>query len=90
MSQKIKTRIQNKHDVEANWVQAVNFIPMAGEVIVYDQDGNYDKPRIKIGDGQTTINNLPFVSGLLFEQEGTDSIPFVAMAHLSNGNEVEY
>lgn len=90
MSQKIKTRIQNKHDVEANWVQAVNFIPMAGEVIVYDQDINYSSPRIKIGDGQTTINNLPFVSGLLFEQEGTDSIPFIPIAHLSNGQEVKY
>lgn len=90
MSQKVKTRIQNKHDVEANWVQAVNFIPMAGEVIVYDQDSNYSMPRVKIGNGQTTINNLPFVSGLLFEHEGTDSIPFIPMAHLSDGSEVEY
>ena len=72
MSQKIKTRIQNKHDVEANWVQAVNFIPMAGEAIVYDQDSNYSSPRIKIGDGQTTINNLPFCTGVLLEEEGMD------------------
>ena len=31
---------------------------MAGEVIVYTKDGTPDK--IKIGDGSTTVINLPF------------------------------
>ena len=36
--QTVKTRVQNKHDIEANWDLAENFIPLVGEVIVYDAD----------------------------------------------------
>ena len=38
MSKNIKTRIQNKHDLEVNWLQALNFIPMQGELIIYDSE----------------------------------------------------
>lgn len=57
---KIKTRIQQKHDIEANWELATNFIPMAGELIIYDVDANYSYERFKIGDGLTNVNSLPF------------------------------
>ena len=61
MSEKIfNTRIQQKHDVEANWVKAVNFIPKAGEIIIYDADESHNYARLKIGDGLTLINNLNF------------------------------
>jgi len=46
--------------VEANWVKAVNFIPKAGEIIIYDADENHNYARLKIGDGLTLINNLNF------------------------------
>ena len=55
------TRIINKHDTEENWSKA-NFIPKQGELIIYDKDDNYDIERFKIGDGITTVNNLPFRS----------------------------
>ena len=55
------TRIIHKHDTEANWKKAENFIPKEAELIVYDPDENYDYPRIKIGDGKTNINSLPFI-----------------------------
>lgn len=58
--QNIKSRIQHKHDTEANWNKAVNFIPLKGEIIVYDTDSNVNYERMKIGDGVTTIINLPF------------------------------
>lgn len=74
---KIKTRIQNKHAIEANWIKAVNFVPLQGEIIVYDievdNNGNildltgtnrtepYTYERFKIGDGITKVNDLPFV-----------------------------
>lgn len=58
---KIKTRVQSKHDIEANWKQALNFIPLAGEVIVYDPDSTYKAPRIKVGDGVTKVNDLSFM-----------------------------
>lgn len=57
----IKTRIINKHDIEANWNLATNFIPNKGELIIYDKDTNYDYPRLKIGDGSTKVGVLPFI-----------------------------
>lgn len=66
----IKTRIQNKHAVEADWNQAANFVPLAGELIVYDVDEKHTAPRVKVGDGilqtdgtvkGTTVKNLPFL-----------------------------
>ena len=55
-----KARIQNKHDTEANWNAAVNFKPLAGELIIYDEDNTHSTPRFKVGDGNTLVNNLPF------------------------------
>ena len=55
-----KTRVINKHDTEANWALATNFKPLKGEVIVYDVDANYTYPRFKVGDGITSVPNLPF------------------------------
>ena len=60
-SKEFFTRIQHKHDIEANWIKAVNFIPLNGEIIVYDKDSEHDSARIKIGDGTTKINELPFI-----------------------------
>ena len=58
----INSRIIHKHDVEANWLKAINFIPQQGEIIIYDIDANYNYERFKIGDGITNINNLPFAN----------------------------
>ena len=63
MANKIKeiaSRIVLKHDTEANWNNASSFIPKQGEVIVYDIDDVYYYERVKIGDGVTTVTNLPF------------------------------
>lgn len=57
------TRIQLKNDTEENWNKAINFIPLDGEVIIYDIDESHAKPRIKVGDGKTNVANLPFVEG---------------------------
>ena len=62
MEKTMKARVQHKHDIEANWIKATNFTPLASEIIVYDPDENYNYPRIKIGDGKTNINSLPFIS----------------------------
>lgn len=59
---KINGRLVNKHDKESNWQLAVNFTPMAGEVIIYDPDENVAYARMKIGDGKTLVNDLPFVT----------------------------
>ena len=62
---KITSRIQQKHDVAANWAKATNFIPKKGEIIIYDAEYNASGEetqavRFKIGDGTRTVNNLPF------------------------------
>lgn len=59
MSKTLQTRIQLKHDTEANWITAGNngFIPLAGEAIIYN-----DLQKIKVGDGQKNINELDFMT----------------------------
>lgn len=54
----INARLQQKHDIKAHWELATKFIPKAGEIIVYD-----DLNKIKIGDGTTYVNKLPFTNG---------------------------
>ena len=63
----IKTRIQSKSDIETNWNKlgpkngSAGFIPLNGEIIVYAPDDTHTYSRLKIGDGQTNIVDLPFI-----------------------------
>ena len=52
-------RIVQKHDTKANWDKATNFVPLKGEIIVYD-----DLKKIKIGDGATKVGSLTFINNL--------------------------
>lgn len=61
----MKARIVHKHDTEANWLKATNFIPMKGEIIVYDIDDTYNYERFKIGDGKTLVSALQFVNDVI-------------------------
>ena len=54
----IKTRIQHKNGSASDWSQATNFVPLKGELIIYN---DATTPKIKIGDGTTLVENLPFV-----------------------------
>lgn len=56
----INGRIAQKHDTPENWAKATNFIPLKGEIIIYDATAE-SYPKIKVGDGVTTINGLPFI-----------------------------
>ena len=53
----VKTRIIQKHDSSANWAKATTFVPLKGEIIIYDDLG-----KIKIGDGAAKVNDLPFAN----------------------------
>lgn len=69
-------RIQLKRDTTENWNSAIGMIPLSGEIIIYN-DYDYVKkiidgqiryvnlPAIKIGDGQTYVQDLPFVNEVL-------------------------
>jgi hypothetical protein len=57
---KINARFIPKGDIEANWRKALGFIPHDKEIIVYKPDENNEKARLKIGDGVSGVNELPF------------------------------
>lgn len=63
----LNTRIQMKTDTEANWNKATNFIPKNGEIIVYATDATHSYQRVKVGDGKTLVNNLPFINDVITE-----------------------
>jgi hypothetical protein len=51
----IKENVIIKKDTGENWAKAVNFIPKENEIIMYAEGA------MKIGDGKTKLNDLPFV-----------------------------
>lgn len=72
----INTRVQHKHDIEINWNKAINFIPKAGEIIIYDADANNTYSRIKIGDGVKTVSALDFVND---GKANKDEVPVIQL-----------
>ena len=62
MSEKIiKSRFSLTHDTYDNWsIIGNDFIPAAGEIIIYDANAENVSPRIKIGDGIKSLNDLSF------------------------------
>jgi hypothetical protein len=56
----VKGRISNKHGTEAEWTAAGTaanpFIPLSGELIIYDPDVNFAYCRFKFGDGVTKVH----------------------------------
>ena len=61
MAKTLNGRVMQKHDTEENWNKATDFVPKAGEIIIYDADTTHKTPRIKVGDDDTYVNNLPFL-----------------------------
>ena len=60
----IKEQTLIKKDTSVNCNKAKNFIPKEHEVIIYT-----DFNSIKIGDGKTKVNDLPFVSNNKYDIE---------------------
>lgn len=76
MSATITSRIQLKRDTTAHWNQAIGFVPLPGEVIIYEdyetktyiieENGEtttktVNIPNIKIGTGNAYVQDLAFV-----------------------------
>lgn len=65
----LTSRIRLKADTEANWI-AHPIIPLAGELIIYSADATHSYTRLKVGDGTTNVNALPFIdSGTINGEE---------------------
>lgn len=90
MSATINTRIQLKRDTTQHWNEAIGFIPLPGEVIIYDdyETKTYEVeeygetvtktvniPNIKIGTGNAYVQDLAFV-----DEKTRD----ILMAHIQN------
>ena len=56
------------HGTEEEWLVNSSYIPKDSEIIVYDIDENCSHKRFKIGDGTTTVVNLPFADEYLENQ----------------------
>ena len=65
LEKRAKVRVQNKYDTEANWLKAVNFIPLKGETIYYAPDETHGYVRTKIGDGVNLVKDLPFEGNIV-------------------------
>lgn len=52
----IKEQTLIKKDTSINWSKAKNFIPKENEIILYT-----DFNKMKIGNGKTKVNELPFI-----------------------------
>lgn len=72
----LNVRIESKHDTTANWNNAIGFIPLPGEIIIYDDyetktwtEQEYGEtvtktvniPNMKIGTGNAYVQDLAFV-----------------------------
>ena len=59
---RFSTRHVQKHDSSEKWDLATDFIPLQGELIIYDNLGKF-----KIGDGVTPVTELDFATASLSE-----------------------
>lgn len=50
-----------KYDTAANWALETSYVPPEGEIIFYASTTPGTAPQMKVGDGLTTVENLPFV-----------------------------
>lgn len=70
----LNSRLIMKHDSSANWAKATTFVPKKGEIIIYDGSGS-TASKFKIGDGSTTVVNLPFAGGGSQAATGSATMP---------------
>ena len=86
MTQTYQTRVMSKHDTTEHWNNAVGFVPLPGEIIIYDdyKTVTYEDhgetitkniPGIKIGNGNAYVQDLGFIDDELRDR---------LMAHIQN------
>ena len=69
---RLKMRIIHKHKTYAEWyldvydesgnLRSDPFIPLNGELIIFDPDSSNEEKRFKFGNGITDVINLPFAN----------------------------
>lgn len=56
----MKARVRQLYKTEAEWLKLPEFKPFPGEIIIFAPDDQYSCARMKIGDGNTLLTDLPF------------------------------
>jgi hypothetical protein len=56
----VKSNATVKVDKAQNWAKAINYIPDSFTILVYEYEDR--PPKIKMGDGKTKVNDLPFLN----------------------------
>lgn len=64
------TRIQHRRGTAAEWEANGSFVPLNGELIVYTPTVDGEVSRIKMGDGRTTVVDLPFINAPIEDGAG--------------------
>ena len=77
----LSARVIMKHDSSTNWAKS-SFIPKDGEIVVYSFSSG--QPRIKIGDGATTVNNLAFVDKVYADHVAATNIHYAVSVDAAN------
>lgn len=94
-NKKVKTRIQNKFDLKANWDKASNFIPLKGEIVAIAPDTGTSNSeavfkkiphRVKIGDGEHTLQNLSYLGEPVVKLYDTELTGFNSVTMLPSGD----
>lgn len=76
----VHARIQLKNDTESNWNKS-SFVPLPGEVIIYNEDGTHPFFRIKIGNGVLTVPELPFIDAATISGVSINNITAARLNH---------
>lgn len=52
------------HGTAAEWANHADYVPKAGEIIVYDAATGEEEAKIKVGDGTTVVGELSFITDI--------------------------
>ena len=85
---KIFTRIAQKHDLEVNWLKAENFVPMQGELIIYDIEVDSDGNTLELPTGEKYGRTTPYAYERFKIGDGVKTVtelPFIVTESIQDG-----
>ena len=78
------TRVQLKNDIEANWIKAVNFSPLPGEIIIYNAEIEGDMNQLPKDDNGQYLRNYwityPRIKIGNAQRDNVKDLPFITEA----------
>lgn len=79
-------RISHKHDFEGNWLAATNFIPLDGELIIYDKETANDVPSKLRNNTSLRSNPIEHVRFKIGDgSTNVNLLPFIVPGNIHEG-----